>query len=40
VTFRGAYAIDYMPLADTVVIIRVLHGARDVAALAECGGFA
>jgi toxin ParE1/3/4 len=40
VTFRGAYAIYYMPLPDAIVIIRVLHGARDVAALAERGGFA
>jgi len=39
VTFHGAYAIYYRPLADAVVIVRVLHGARDVAALAERGGF-
>ena len=40
VTFHGAYAIYFRPLPDAVVIIRVLHGARDVAALAERGGFA
>jgi toxin ParE1/3/4 len=40
VTFHGTYAIYYRPLIDAVVIIRVLHGARDVAALAEHGGFA
>jgi toxin ParE1/3/4 len=39
VTFHGAYAIYYKPLADAVVIVRVVHGARDVAALAERGGF-
>ena len=38
-TFHGAYAVYYRPLADAVVIVRVLHGARDVAALAERGGF-
>jgi toxin ParE1/3/4 len=40
VTLHGAYAIYYRPVADAVVIIRVLHGARDVAALADRGGFA
>jgi len=40
VTFHGAYAIYYRPLPDAVVIIRVLHGARDSAALAARGGFA
>jgi toxin ParE1/3/4 len=40
VTFHGAYAIYYRPLPDEIVIIRVLHGARDVAALVEHGGFA
>jgi toxin ParE1/3/4 len=39
VTFHGAYAIYYKPLPDAVVIVRVLHGARDAAALAERGGF-
>jgi len=29
-----------MPLPDAVVIVRVIHGARDVEALAERGGFA
>jgi toxin ParE1/3/4 len=40
VTFHSPYAIYYRPLADAVVIIRVLHGARDVAAIAAIGGFA
>jgi hypothetical protein len=29
-----------MPLPEAVVIVRVIHGARDIAALAERGGFA
>jgi toxin ParE1/3/4 len=40
VTFHSPYAIYYKPLDDAVVIIRVLHGARDVAAIAAQGGFA
>jgi toxin ParE1/3/4 len=39
VTFHGAYAIYYRPMPDAVVIIRVLHGARDAAAIAMRGGF-
>jgi len=39
VTFHGSYAIYYRVLADAVVIIRVLHAARDAAGLAEHGGF-
>jgi len=39
VTFRGSYAIYYRPEPDAVVIIRVLHGSRDLGALAERGGF-
>ena len=37
--FHQAYAIYYLAGAAEVVIVRVLHGARDVAALAERGGF-
>jgi toxin ParE1/3/4 len=40
VTFHGAYAIYCAPRADALFIIRVLHSARDAAALAERGGFA
>jgi len=40
VTFHSPYAIYYRPLADAVIIVRVLHGARDVAAIADHGGFA
>jgi toxin ParE1/3/4 len=39
VAFHKTYAIDYKPLPDALVIVRVLHGARDVAAVAEHGGF-
>lgn len=39
VTFHGAYAIYYQPRPDEIIIIRVLHGARDIAAIAEHGGF-
>ena len=39
VTFHRAYAIYYLPTDRELVIIRVLHGARDAAALAERGGF-
>ena len=40
VTFHGPYAIYYTPGTDDLVIIRVLHGARDAAAIADRGGFA
>jgi toxin ParE1/3/4 len=40
VTFHDPYAIYYRPLSDAVVIIRVLHGARDATAIADHGGFA
>jgi toxin ParE1/3/4 len=40
VTFHSPYTIYYTPVPDAVVIVRVLHGARDVSALAERGGFA
>lgn len=39
VTFHGAYAIYYRPLPDALVVVRVLHGARDAAGMAERGGF-
>jgi toxin ParE1/3/4 len=37
--FVGNYVIYYRPDERDLVIIRVLHGARDAAALAEHGGF-
>jgi toxin ParE1/3/4 len=39
VIFPRAYAIYCQPRADGIVIVRVLHGARDVPAIAERGGF-
>jgi len=39
VTFHRSYAIYYRPTARELVVIRVLHGARDAEALAERGGF-
>jgi toxin ParE1/3/4 len=38
VTFHRNYAIYYQPRPTEIVIIRVLHGARDVAAIARRGG--
>jgi toxin ParE1/3/4 len=39
VTFHSPYAIYYLPQPQAVVIVRVIHSARDVAALAERGAF-
>jgi toxin ParE1/3/4 len=40
VTFSGSYAIYILSNERELVIVRVLHGARDAAFLAEHGGFA
>ena len=40
VVFKGNYAIYYLPRAGEIVIARVLHGSRDVAAIADQAGFA
>jgi toxin ParE1/3/4 len=39
VTFYSPYAIYYLALPEAVMIVRVIHGARDVTALAERGAF-
>jgi len=39
VMFQGNYAIYYVVQGDAVIIVRVLHGAQDAAAIAERGGF-
>jgi toxin ParE1/3/4 len=39
VTFQHPYAIYYQVSARELIIVRVLHGARDAAAIAEQGGF-
>jgi len=40
VSFSGNYAVYYVNNDRELVIVRVLHGARDAAAIAEHGGFA
>lgn len=37
--FQGQYAIYYMPLTSELIILRVLHSARDTRAIADQGGF-
>jgi toxin ParE1/3/4 len=39
VIFEGNYAIYYTVSETEIIIVRVLHGARDANALAERGGF-
>jgi toxin ParE1/3/4 len=38
--FVGNYVVYYRPDQRDLVVVRVLHGARDAVALAEHGGFA
>lgn len=40
VKVHSPYAVYYFPTEREVVVVRVLHGARDIAAIAERGGFA
>ncbi|MCW2284657.1 plasmid stabilization system protein ParE [Rhodoblastus acidophilus] len=37
--FSSRYAIYYQPKENEVIVLRVLHEARDIGALAERGGF-
>jgi toxin ParE1/3/4 len=39
VTFHPPYAIYYLVQSTELIIVRVLHGARDVDAIADKGGF-
>jgi toxin ParE1/3/4 len=39
VAFHDPYAIYYTPHSDAIVIVRIVHGARDIAAMAERGEF-
>ncbi len=39
VKFHRTYAIYYTPTPRELIIIRVLHGARDAGAIAGDGGF-
>jgi len=38
--FHQKYAVYYLPRPSEIVIVRVLHGHRDISAVAETGGFA
>jgi toxin ParE1/3/4 len=38
VTFHRPYAIYYTHLREAIVIVRVLHGARDIMAITARGG--
>jgi toxin ParE1/3/4 len=38
--FHGSYVIYYLPTDRELIVVRVLHAARDAAALAGRGGFA
>jgi toxin ParE1/3/4 len=40
VIFEGNYALYYMASETELILVRVLHGARDAATIAERGGFA
>ena len=40
VKFHGTYRIYDTPAARVLIIVRVLHGARDAVAVADRGGFA
>jgi toxin ParE1/3/4 len=40
VVFHERYAIYYLPRPDEIIIVRVLHGSRDIATIADEGGFA
>jgi len=39
VVFHAHYAIYYLSTEHELIIVRVLHGARDAVAIAEQGGF-
>lgn len=39
VHFYGNYALYYLVQQNEVVVVRVLHGARDAVAIATQGGF-
>jgi hypothetical protein len=39
VIFYEKYAIYYLPRPDEIIIVRVLHGSRDIAFITDEGGF-
>jgi plasmid stabilization system protein ParE len=40
VIFHQRYAVYYLPRPGEIVIVRVLHGSRDISSIAGEGGFA
>jgi plasmid stabilization system protein ParE len=40
VIFHQKHAVYYLPRPGEIVIVRVLHGSRDISSIAEEGGFA
>jgi plasmid stabilization system protein ParE len=40
VAFYENYAIYYLPRANEIIIVRVLHTSRDIVSIADEGGFA
>jgi len=40
VLFYENYAVYYVPRADEMIIVRVLHASRDIISVADEGGFA
>jgi toxin ParE1/3/4 len=40
VVFFGKYAIYYLPRPDEIIIVRALHGSRDIDSIEDEGGFA
>jgi plasmid stabilization system protein ParE len=40
VVFYKKYAIYYLSGPDEIIIVRILHGSRDIASIVDEGGFA
>ncbi len=40
VVFCGKFAIYYLPRPDEIIIVRALHGSRDIDSIEDEGGFA
>lgn len=39
IAFHQKYAVYYLPGRNELIVVRVLHGARDAKAIADRGGF-
>jgi toxin ParE1/3/4 len=37
--FYEKYAIYYLPRPEEIIVVRVLHGSRDIVSIAGDGGF-